>query len=215
MGTDFFATGLQKKTEKIGEDFLRLSISKHSDFYGAVWITQNAPFFTGICGRTESSAPTRKREGASESAEGSQGKIRVVAVWFFDGGAAGDAAEGVVAEAAAAVVAGDDAAELADHRLIVNFARELAIGAVAVDLLSEQHGAAASLFFRICPHYTRFPRKLLWYFLRKSSRLTEHSSKDAAPAVSGPCAPENAAAGQLSACSSGAAMSVSVQESAA
>lgn len=27
--------------EKIGEDFLRLSISKHSDFYGAVWITQN------------------------------------------------------------------------------------------------------------------------------------------------------------------------------
>lgn len=23
MGTDFFATGLQKKTEKIGEDFLR------------------------------------------------------------------------------------------------------------------------------------------------------------------------------------------------
>ena len=60
MGTDFFATGLQKKMEKIGEDFLRLSISKHSDFYGAVWITQNAPFFTGICGRTESSAPTTK-----------------------------------------------------------------------------------------------------------------------------------------------------------
>ena len=43
MGTDFFTTGLQKKMEKIGEDFLRLSISKHSDFYGAVWITQNAP----------------------------------------------------------------------------------------------------------------------------------------------------------------------------
>ena len=145
MGTDFFTTGLQKKMEKIGEDLLRLSISKHSDFYGAVWITQNAPFFTGICGRTESSAPTRKREGASESAEGSQGKIRVVAVWFFDGGAAGDAAEGVVAEAAAAVVAGDDAAELADHRFIVNFPRELAIGTVAVDLLSEQHGAAAFL----------------------------------------------------------------------
>ena len=58
MGKDFFATGLQKKMEKIGEDFLRLSISKHSDFYGAVWITQNALFFTGICGRTESSAPT-------------------------------------------------------------------------------------------------------------------------------------------------------------
>ena len=59
------------------------------------------------------------------------------------GGAAGDAAEGVVAEAA--VVAGDDAAELADHRFIVNFPRELAIGTVAVDLLSEQHGAAAFL----------------------------------------------------------------------
>ena len=54
-------------------------------------------------------------------------------------------AEGVVAEAAAAVVAGDDAAELADHRFIVNFPRELAIGTVAVDLLSEQHGAAAFL----------------------------------------------------------------------
>ena len=99
----------------------------------------------GQTGRTESSAPTVKREGASESAEGSQRKIRVVAVWFFDGGAAGDAAEGVVAEAAAAVVAGDDAAELADHRFIVNFPRELAIGTVAVDLLSEQHGAAAFL----------------------------------------------------------------------
>ena len=61
------------------------------------------------------------------------------------GRAAGDAAEGVVAEAAAAVVAGDDAAELADHRFIVNFPRELAIGTVAVDLLSEQHGAAAFL----------------------------------------------------------------------
>ena len=61
------------------------------------------------------------------------------------GGTAGDAAEGVVAEAAAAVVAGDDAAELADHRFIVNFPRELAIGTVAVDLLSEQHGAAAFL----------------------------------------------------------------------
>ncbi len=46
---------------------------------------------------------------------------------------------------AAAVVAGDDAAELADHRFIVNFPRELAIGTVAVDLLSEQHGAAAFL----------------------------------------------------------------------
>ena len=126
MGTDFFATGLQKKMEKIGEDFLR---------GGAV----------GRGGRTESSAPTRKREGASESAEGSQRKIRVAAVWFFDGGAAGDAAEGVVAEAAAAVVAGDDAAELTDHRFIVNFPRELAIGTVAVDLLSEQHGAAAFL----------------------------------------------------------------------
>ena len=54
-------------------------------------------------------------------------------------------AAGVVAEAAAAVVAGDDAAELADHRFIVNFPRELAIGTVAVDLLSEQHGAAAFL----------------------------------------------------------------------
>ena len=47
MGTDFFTTGLQKKTEKIGEDLLHSGISKHSDFYGAVWITQNAPFFYG------------------------------------------------------------------------------------------------------------------------------------------------------------------------
>ena len=74
-----------------------------------------------------------------------QGKIRVVVGVFGDGGTAGDAAEGVVAEAAAAVVAGDDAAELADHRFIINFPRELAIGTVAVDLLSEQHGAAAFL----------------------------------------------------------------------
>ena len=72
-------------------------------------------------------------------------KIGVLVVLLGGGGAAGDAAQGVVAEAAAAVVAGDDAAELADHRFIVNFPRELAIGTVAVDLLSEQHGAAAFL----------------------------------------------------------------------
>ena len=76
---------------------------------------------------------------------GLQGKIRVVVGVLGGGGAAGDASEGIVAEAAAAVVAGDDAAELTDHRFIVNFPRELAIGTVAVDLLSEQHGAAAFL----------------------------------------------------------------------
>jgi len=76
---------------------------------------------------------------------GLQGKIRVVVGVLGGGGAAGDASEGVVAEAAAAVVAGDDAAELTDHRFIVNFPRELAISTVAVDLLSEQHGAAAFL----------------------------------------------------------------------
>lgn len=140
----------------------------------------------------QSRPPIQGSGKAHPNPPGLQRKIRVVVGVFGGGGAAGDAAEGVVAEAAAAVVAGDDAAELADHRFIVNFPRELAIGTVAVDLLSEQHGAAASLFFRICPHYTRFPCKLLWYFLRKSSRLTEHSSKDAAPAVSGPCVPEKA-----------------------
>ena len=41
MGTDFFATGLQKKMEKIGEDFLHSSISMRFIFYGMVWITQN------------------------------------------------------------------------------------------------------------------------------------------------------------------------------
>ena len=144
-----------------------------------------------------------------------QRKIRVVVLRLPDGRAAGDAAEGVVAEAAAAVAAGDDAAELADHRLIVNFPRTLALGTVAVDLLSEQHRQAASLFFRVVPHYTRFPRKLLWYFLRKSSRLTAHRRSETAPAVSGPSAPENAAAGQSSACSSGADTSASVQAIAA
>ena len=69
-------------------------------------------------------------------------------------GTAGDASEGVVAEAAAAVVAGDDAAELTDHRFIVNFPRELAIGTVAVDLLSEQHGKPPLFSFVLPPLYT-------------------------------------------------------------
>ena len=67
-----------------------------------------------------------------------QRKIRVVVLRLPDGRAAGDAAEGVVAEAAAAVAAGDDAAELADHRLIVNFPRKLAVGTVSVDLSAEK-----------------------------------------------------------------------------
>ena len=90
-------------------------------------------------------APWATFPGGEGVGTGLQGKICVVVGVLGGGGAAGDAAEGVVAEAAAAVVAGDDAAELADHRFIVNFPRELAIGTVAVDLLSEQHGAAAFL----------------------------------------------------------------------
>ena len=127
-GNCFFAISLQKKPEKINEDFLR--------------------------GRAVGRAPPLQGSGKLHpDSPGLQRKIRVVVIWFFDGGAAGDAAEGVVAEAAAAVVAGDDAAELADHRFIVNFPRELAIRTVAVDLFSEQHGAAA---FLLClpPLYT-------------------------------------------------------------
>ena len=93
----------------------------------------------------QSRPPLRGSGKAHPNPPGLQGKIRVVAGVLGGGGAAGDAAEGVVAEAAAAVFAGDDAAELADHRFIVNFPRELAIGTVAVNLLSEQHGAAAFL----------------------------------------------------------------------
>ena len=83
---------------------------------------------------------------------GLQGKIRVVVGVLGGGWAAGDASEGVVAEAAAA--AGNDAAELADHRFIVNFPRELAIGTVAVDLLSEQHGKPPLFSFVLPPLYT-------------------------------------------------------------
>ena len=93
----------------------------------------------------QSRPPLQGSGKAHPNPPGLQGKICVVVGVFGGSGAAGDAAEGVVAEAAAAVVAGDDAAELADHRFIVNFPRELAIGTVAVDLLSEQHGAAAFL----------------------------------------------------------------------
>ena len=118
--------------EKIGEDFLR---------GGAV----------GRGGRTNRADRVVRAgrdfpSGASAiEVQRLQRKICVVVGVLGGGGAAGDAAEGVIAEAAAAVVAGDDAAELADHRFIVNFPRELAIGTVAVDLLSEQHGAAAFL----------------------------------------------------------------------
>lgn len=115
--------------EKIGEDFLR----------GAQLVGAG-----GQTGRTESSAPTVKREGASESAGLTAKNLRRRGcAWGRRGGRG--CGGGVIAEAAAAVVAGDDAAELADHRFIVNFPRELAIGTVAVDLLSEQHGAAAFL----------------------------------------------------------------------
>ena len=50
----------------------------------------------------------------------SQRIIRVPVISVFDRGAAGDAAQGVVAEAAAVMVARHDAAELADHRLPVD-----------------------------------------------------------------------------------------------
>ena len=88
----------------------------------------------------QSRPPLQGSGKAHPNPPGLQRKIRVIVGVLGGGGAAGDAAE-----AAAAVVAGDDAAELADHRFIVNFPRELAIGTVAVDLLSEQHGAAAFL----------------------------------------------------------------------
>ena len=93
----------------------------------------------------QSRPPLQGSGKAHPNPPGLQRKICVVVGALGGSGAAGDAAEGVIAEAAAAVVAGDDAAELADHRFIVNFPRELAIGTVAVDLLSEQHGAAAFL----------------------------------------------------------------------
>ena len=68
----------------------------------------------------------------------------IVAGDNFDRGATGDAAQGVVAEAAAVMVARHDAAELADHRLPVDLPRKLAVSTVSVDLLSKQHCAGAS-----------------------------------------------------------------------
>ena len=185
MGNALFATGLQKKMEKIGEDFLRLSISKHSDFYGACGLRripqgpmptltrQDAPVFTKIHSEFETS--TRADVGIGPYNEigncvrirrkfpksrcflpnaGLQGKIRVVVGVLGGGGADCEEAEGVVAEAAAAVDAGDEAAELADRRFIDCFPRELAIGTVAVDLLSEQHGKPPLFSFVLPPLYT-------------------------------------------------------------
>ena len=70
---------------------------------------------------------------------GLQGKIRVVVGVLGGGGAAGDAAEGVVAEAAAVVRTGHDAAELADDGLLVDLAGKLTVCTIAVDLFAEQH----------------------------------------------------------------------------
>ena len=95
----------------------------------------------------------------------SQRIIRVPVISFFDRGAAGDAAQGVVAEAAAVMAARHDAAELADHRLPVDLPRKLAVSTVSVDLLSKQHGIAAFLSY-MPPLYTTLPQNAMVLFAK-------------------------------------------------
>lgn len=85
---------------------------------------------------------------------------------LFYGGTSGNAAQRVVSEAAATVIAGYDAAKLTDHRIFINFPRKLAVGAVAVDLFSKQHGTAAFLFW-LPPLYTIFPQKAMVLFAKE------------------------------------------------
>ena len=112
----------------------------------------------------------------------SQRIICVPVISFFDRGAAGDAAQGVVAEAAAVMVARHDAAELADHRLSVDLPRKLAVGTVSVDLLSKQQGRRPS-FSGFPHHYTRCRAGMLWVTFRKYMQSMVQSSKTHEPAV--------------------------------
>lgn len=94
---------------------------------------------------------------------------------LFYGAAGGNTAQRIIAKPAALVLAGDDPAELTNHRVLVDPACKLTVGAVAVNFFTKQHKAAAFPFFFAL--YTMRPGKAMVYFIKNQQGDGAHQKR--------------------------------------